>query len=94
MEDLRADIPRGLAKAVLQLHRVATAIKHREPGLEQLYQADTIVPVVVLLDHFYLANTPYVRELVAEQLKQEGVEDFEYQVVGRRGVGGLSESCA
>jgi hypothetical protein len=37
---------------------------------------------VVLLDNFYLANTPYVRELVAAQLQLEGIEDFDYQVIG------------
>jgi hypothetical protein len=57
------------------------AIGAREVGLEVFLDADVIVPAVVLLDPFFVANSAYVRELVTALLEREGIRGFEYQVI-------------
>jgi hypothetical protein len=80
-EVLSGDLARGVARAAKQLQSVVQAIEAHEAGLDPFFEAEAIVPVVVLLDPFFVANSAYVRELVATLLEAEGIRGFEYQVI-------------
>jgi hypothetical protein len=78
---LRKDLIKGVVQALTQLDRVMRHIRTRAPGLEPFYELTDLVPIVLVLDPFFLANTPLVRAIVQEELKANGVVPFDYQIL-------------
>ena len=78
---LRIDLAKGVAKALVQLHRVLRDIRAGVRGLEQFRNREPLVPVVLLLDPFHTANSNAIRNLVGEELRSRDIGPFEYQVV-------------
>jgi hypothetical protein len=80
-ELLKEDLVKGLVKALMQLHKVRDGIFAKAQGLEMFAGITDVIPVILLYDAMYLANTPYIREIVEGEIRQRGIEPFEYQVI-------------
>ncbi len=67
---IRKDLSRehGVVDGIIKLKRVRDAIESRAPGLEQLHHVTKVMGLLVTLDDFYLANSPYIRGIVDEIL--------------------------
>jgi len=67
-----------------QLAGTKRAVLERAPGLERLHHVEQVLPILLVSEPLYLANTPLLRELVQDELKEAGLESFEFQVVSVR----------
>jgi hypothetical protein len=50
-------------------------------GLEPFHALTDLVPVVMLLDPFFFANGPQIRDIVNKELEELGITPFDYQVL-------------
>jgi hypothetical protein len=83
-EDLIRDLKLAIVGGADQLSRTKRAILERAPGLERLHHVEQVLPILLVSEPLYLANTPLFRELVRNELKDAGLEEFEFQVVSVR----------
>lgn len=87
--DINNDIRRNLAnpqegKGLFQLHDKIAAIKaHELPDqlMERYREVTKFLPVVLLYDEIYFANTPVtLKNLIDAVLQENGINNFEYQI--------------
>jgi hypothetical protein len=78
---MRRDLARGIARALIQLDRVMHDMRVGAPGLESFSTIRTFVPVVLVNDPYYAANSDEARAVVAEELRAAGVMPFFHQVL-------------
>lgn len=45
---------------------------------------EQVLPILLVSEPLYLANTPFLRDLVGNELKNTGLENFEFQVFSVR----------
>lgn len=83
-EDLIRDLKLALVTGAEQLASTRDALIQRAPGLEQLHHLEQLLPVLLVLEPLYLANTPLLRRLVQDEVKDAGLESFEFQVISVR----------
>ena len=85
----------SVVSAIRQLYRTEMAIRSNCAGLEALHARITgrFYPLVLVLDPYYSANAPYIKGIIAEELRKgdSPVEDYDWQVVDARG---LEPLCA
>lgn len=62
----------GFVDGVHKLFETEKAIRQRCKGLEAFKDVHTFYGVVVVLDDFYMPNSPIIREIVGEALAQKG----------------------
>ncbi len=67
-------IQHGVVDGVMKLFDTEHAIRQGCPGLEFLQGIRRFYGLLVVLDDFYLPNSPYVRQLVHEALQDRGAE--------------------
>lgn len=79
----------NVVHAIRQLHRTDTDIRANCTGLEDLHSKITgkSYPLVLVLDPYYLANAPYIKGIISEELRGDGLpaEDFSWQLLDARG---------
>jgi len=71
IELLQEDLRKGIGEAVIQLAKNVHKAKEGVPGLEAVSRRQHFIGLVVLPDAVYLANTPIIRPLIEEQLREE-----------------------
>jgi hypothetical protein len=79
----------GIVSAIRQLYRTEHDIRRNCRGLEELNKRITgrMYPMVLVLDPYYLANGPYIKRIITEELKKGDVSitDYNWQIVDARG---------
>lgn len=83
-EDLIRDLKLAIVGGAEQLADTKKAILERAPGLERLHHVEQVLPILVVSEPLYLANTPLIRDLVRDELTNAGLKDFEFQIVSVR----------
>jgi hypothetical protein len=68
---LRRDLE-DVVKGLRQLHRFREDVLAGVAGTERLRGLRELVPVVVVFDPFYLANAPFIRDILDGELRKEG----------------------
>jgi len=78
----------NVVSAIRQLYRTEQDICTSCSGLEELHQKITgkMYPLVLVLDPYYLANTPYIKQIIAEELKKGDppIKDYNWQILDAR----------
>lgn len=79
----------SIVSAIRQLYRTEHDIRRNCGGLEELNRRITgrIYPLVLVLDPHYLANAPYIKKIITEELKKGDVSitNYNWQIVDARG---------
>ena len=89
---LEEDLVRGVVGALVQMDKVMKAIREPAPGLERFANVDRFVPVVLVYDAYFLANTAPIRDIVHRLLREAKVEPFPYQVISVHELEGRMET--
>ncbi len=80
-DDLARDLRLAIVSGASQLLETQQAILGRAQGLERFQHVRQVLPILVVSEPLYLVNTPFLRELVRDDLKSAGVENFDFQIV-------------
>lgn len=80
-DDLARDLRLAIVVGASQLFGTQQAILGRAQGLERFQHVRQVLPILVVSEPLYLANTPFLRQLVLDDLKSVGVENFDFQIV-------------
>jgi hypothetical protein len=86
----KGDDKSSVVSGIRQLYRTEQDIRTNCSGLEELHQKITgkIYPLVLVLDPYYFANTPYIKQIIAEELKKGDppIKDYGWQILDARGL--------
>lgn len=86
----KGDDKSSVVSGIRQLYRTEQDIRTNCLGLEELHQKITgkIYPLVLVLDPYYFANTPYIKQIIAEELKKgdPSIKDYGWQILDARGL--------
>jgi len=78
----------NVVSAIRQLYRTEQDIRTNCSGLEELHRKVTgeIYPLVLVLDPYYLANTHYIKQIIAEELTKgdPAIKDYDWQILDAR----------
>jgi len=94
LRDDLTDIGKGDDKSsvvfgIRQLYRTERDIRANCSGLEELNQKITgkIYPLVLVLDPYYFANAPYLKQIITEELEKGDtpIKDYDWQILDARG---------
>jgi len=79
----------NVVHAIRQLYRTERDIRENCTGLEDLHKkiTGTTYPLILVLDPYYLANAPYVKRIITEELEKgdSPIRDFSWQILDARG---------
>ena len=79
----------NIVHAIRQLYRTEQAIRANCKGLEELNRKITgqIFPLVLVLDPYYFANSPYIKSIIKEELQKGDyrITDYSWQILDTRG---------
>ncbi len=83
-DDLIRDLKLAIVGGAKQIFETQQAVLQKAPGLEPLHGVEQALPLLIVSEPLYLANTPLLRELVRSELKNAGLEGFDFQVISVR----------
>lgn len=81
LTSLKEDLQKRIIHAVKQMHRLENDVKNKDRGLEKLLKIRKFYYLVVNFDRMFLTNAPAIREIIDKDLKQAGINDFDYQII-------------